>query len=262
MKAKQNEETQSFTNADIECGNKYDFIIKNKMGSSSLKKKFKFCTSSFCAAGLAVACTVVITILILMTKISGPGALELAEAEISRLGGELYVCNSKLSQEGSGEGNFLSDDEDVNLRHPTLAKRAMDSMVGEWKQVRTENMVEYMTAEGNKQFDINMAQKFNPNMEIRDDGNGKFTQKIYASFFYSEEWPWNLDGKMTEFENFFKEKVHAVVYDDGKKVTSTNMGGSRGPQINSLELINDEIHLTTILTEKNFIKSVRVFKRV
>ena len=41
------------------------------MGSSSLRKKFKFCTSSFCAAGLAVACTVVITILILMTKVSG-----------------------------------------------------------------------------------------------------------------------------------------------------------------------------------------------
>jgi len=81
-------------------------------------------------------------------------------------------------------------------------------------------------------------------------------------FFYSNEWAWNLNGKMTEFENFFEEKVHAVVYDDGKKVTSTNMGGSKGPQINTLELINDEIHLTTILTEKNFIKSVRVFKRV
>jgi hypothetical protein len=193
------------------------------------------------------------------------------------LGGELYVCNSKLSQEGSGDGYLLSDDEDVNLRHPTLAKRAMDSMVGEWKQVRTENMVEYMTAEGNTKFNINMSQKINPNMEIRDDGNGwvvfhlnfaltfsnrKFTQRIYASVFYSNEWPWNFDGKMTEFENFFKEKVHAVVYDDGKKVTSTNMGGSRGPQINTMELINNEIHLTTILTEKNFIKSVRVFKRV
>jgi len=45
-------------------------------------------------------------------------------------------------------------------------------MIGEWKQVRTENMVEYMTAEGNSKFNINMAQKFNPNMEIRDDGNG------------------------------------------------------------------------------------------
>ena len=153
----------------------------------------------------------------------------------------------------------------------------MDSMVGEWKQVRTENMVEYMTAEGNTKFNINMSQKVNPNMEIRDDGDGwvgfhlnftltflnrKFTQRIYASFFYSNEWPWNLNGKMTEFENFFKEKVNAVVYDDGKKVTSTNMGGSRGPQINTMELINNEIHLTTILTEKNFIKSVRIFKRV
>lgn len=30
MKTKnQSEETQSFTNADIECGNKYDFIMKN-----------------------------------------------------------------------------------------------------------------------------------------------------------------------------------------------------------------------------------------
>ena len=39
MKTKQNEETQSFTNADIECGNKYDFIMKNVSTAQSLGPK-------------------------------------------------------------------------------------------------------------------------------------------------------------------------------------------------------------------------------
>ena len=55
----------------------------------------------------------------------------------------------------------------------------MDSMVGNWKQVRTENMVEYMTAEGNSKFHIDMSQKMNPNMEIRDDGNGWVILSIF-----------------------------------------------------------------------------------
>ena len=110
-----------------------------------------------------------ITILILLP---GPPAIELAEARISQLEGELYRCNSELNPSGSGDGEFFSDDEDVNLRRPALKKRAMDSMVGMWKQVRTENMEKYMTVEGNTFFDIRMAQNVNPNMEIRDDGDG------------------------------------------------------------------------------------------
>ena len=100
--------------------------------------------------------------------------MELAEAKISQLENELYHCQNGI--EGSGEGNsyLLSDDEDVSLRAPALAKngRLMDSLLGKWKQVRTENMREYMTLEGNTEFNINMAHKFNPNMEITETAEG------------------------------------------------------------------------------------------
>ncbi|CAG5083459.1 Oidioi.mRNA.OKI2018_I69.PAR.g10382.t1.cds [Oikopleura dioica] len=240
---------------------------RKKMASSSLKKKFKFCTSSFCAAGLAVTCTIVITILILMTKMNGPPALELAEAKISQLENELYHCQNVA--EGSGEESYLlSDDEDVNLRAPALAKneRLMDSLVGKWKQVRTENMEEYMTLEGNTQMHINMAHKFNPNMEITKTSEGEYSQRIYVTSFgfqvYNEQWPWNLNGKMMQYKNFFEDTVNAVAYDDGKKVTSTNMGSTKGPQITTMELINGELHLTLILTEQNYVRTVKIFQRV
>ena len=67
---------------------------------------------------------------------------------------------------------------------------------------------------------------------------------------------------MMQYKNFFEDTVNAVAYDDGKKVTSTNMGSTKGPQITTMELINGELHLTLILTEQNYVRTVKIFQRV
>ena len=60
----------------------------------------------------------------------------------------------------------LSDDEEIEE-----SQRFIDKIVGEWKQVRMDNMEEYLQAEGASWIFRKMALGIPPDLEIADVGN-------------------------------------------------------------------------------------------
>ena len=87
-----------------------------------------------------------------------------------------------------------------------------------------------------------------------------YVQTIQVSIFPTEKYAIELD-KWYEYKDHFGRKMRAFATDDGNVVHSTMLDGPVGPMTSVIELIDDELYLTTIIDSQN-VKAIRILQRV
>ena len=87
-----------------------------------------------------------------------------------------------------------------------------------------------------------------------------YVQTIQVSIFPTEEYAIVLD-RWYEYKDHFGRTMKAFATDDGNVVHSIMLDGPVGPLTSVIELINDELYLTTIIDKQN-VKAIRILHRV
>lgn len=163
--------------------------------------------------------------------------------------------------EGSGFDQELPTD-DAELLAPST--RAVDeftkTIVGKWKQIRHEDMEEYLIAEGKSWMFRRMALSVSPNLEIAATENNRYKQ-IFTAPMYKGVFPLWLDGETANYKDVDDVDVIGSSVEIDNYLQNICTGGNNGKIITTYKLNGDELYLTTMLADKGGIVASRVFVR-
>ena len=103
--------------------------------------------------------------------------------------------------EGSGYDQELpTDDAELLSPSPKAVDAFTKTIVGKWKQVRHEDMEEYLKAEGKSWMFRRMALSVSLNLEIAATANNRYEQ-IYTAPMYKGVFPLWLDGETANYKD-------------------------------------------------------------
>jgi len=265
-----NEELQSLTGNGSTFLNSTRNFVADRIG----KKKCLFLLAAVCVLTMLTFGTVFILQTAAEVRLSSHEARptkisDSFEARIAQLENELREIKQLLNDrpvnralmpsfEASGdETSQLTDDENLLSGAPDGFTK---SIVGKWKQVRLENMEEYLKAEGASWLFRKLALGVPPELEIADRGGLRYEQ-VFTAPMYTGKFPIYLNGEVAEYEDGDGTKVAGSSVDNGQSVVITADGGKNGRVVTTLYMKGDEMYLTTVLTDKGSVTASRVFVR-
>ena len=85
-------------------------------------------------------------------------------------------------------------------------------------------------------------------------------QTVQVSIFSTLKLP-IIFGRWYEYDDYFGRTLRCYAEDNGQTIHSTSLDAPYGPMTSIMELIGDNLYLTTILDDKN-VKAIRVLEKV
>jgi len=256
-----NEELESLT------GNGSRFLngARNFVSASVTKKKCVFGLGAFAVLSILIMGTVSLLVFSAQTRGQNDqfdnqlfGLQQDFEMRISSLESQLANLQKQLENQKfsriEGSADQISDDEEL------VEEKFIEKIVGKWKQVRLENMEEYLTAEGASWIFRKLALGVPPDLEIADLGNRRYEQ-IFTAPMYKGVFPIWLDGQNPQYKDNDKNDVIGYSKQFEDSVVIRAAGGKNGDIITTLKLQGTELHLSTTMPDKGGVTATRIFIR-
>jgi len=131
---------------------------------------------------------------------------------------------------------------------------------GRWRQVKTVGLDEFLKAEGGSWIYRSLAGSATPDFIYVKKGPNHYEQRVEVSVFPSQVNQIYF-GIEYSFKDQFGDTVTCIGNDYGDHIESVTTGGRGGKMRTFMQLVNNQLFLTTILEDKNNAKAVRIFEK-
>merc|ERR1719192_2781620 len=131
---------------------------------------------------------------------------------------------------------------------------------GRWRQVKTVGLEQFLKAEGGNWIYRSLAASAIPDFIYTKIDENHYEQKVEVSVFPSQLNELHFGIEYTYIDQF-GDKVTCFGVDNGDHIESVTTGGRGGKMRTFMQLVNNQLFLTTILEDKNDIKAVRIFEK-
>lgn len=186
------------------------------------------------------------------------------------LGGSFAYANKSTVQEStaverSNDYVQIYEDQSMNLNEDQLTKQTspiiMEEMIGRWQEKSKSNVDQYIDAEDGPYFYKMFAKKMTADLEYEMIGENEFRTTFYVSWMPPLKYPLRLDMPY-EHDNPTGEPVvsEASYRAEFNDIFVVSKGGHEGTTTTRIEIINDELILTSTMLEKN-VSCQRVYTR-
>jgi len=191
---------------------------------------------------------------------------------IACLGGSFAYANTSTAQESSGvershEYVHIVEEPSINLNEEQLTPHAnknptiLEKMIGRWQEKSKTNVAEYIDAEEGPYFYQMFAKKMTADLEYEMVNENEFTSTFYVSWMPPLKYPLRLDVPY-EHDNptgvpVVSEASYRPEFND---IFVVSKGGDEGTTTTRIQVVNDELILTSTMLEKN-VSCQRVYTR-
>merc|ERR1719192_22916 len=131
---------------------------------------------------------------------------------------------------------------------------------GRWRQVKTVGLEQFLKAEGGNWIYRSLAASAIPDFIYTKIDENHYQQRVEVSVFPSQLNELHFGIEYTYIDQF-GDKVTCFGVDNGDHIESVTTGGRGGKMRTFMQLVNNQLFLTTILEDKNDIKAVRIFEK-
>jgi len=131
---------------------------------------------------------------------------------------------------------------------------------GRWRQVKTVGMDDFLKAEGGNWIYRTAASSAIPDFIYIKKGENHYEQRVEVSVFPSQVNQIYFDKEYT-FIDQFGDLVTCKAKNFGDYTESVTTGGRGGKMRTFMQIVNNQLFLTTILEDKNNVKAVRIFEK-
>lgn len=191
---------------------------------------------------------------------------------IACLGGSFAYANTSTAQESSGVKRsqdyvHIAEDPSINLKEEQLTPHTnknpsiLEEMIGRWQEKSKSNVAEYIDAEEGPYFYQMFAKKMTADLEYEMVGENDFRTTFYVSWMPPLKYPLRLDMPY-EHDNptgdpVVSEASYRAEFND---IFVVSKGGHEGTTTTRIQIVNDELVLTSTMLEKN-VSCQRVYTR-
>merc|ERR1719394_431459 len=131
---------------------------------------------------------------------------------------------------------------------------------GRWRQVKTVGIDDFLKAEGGNWIYRTAASSAIPDFIYTKKGENHYEQRVEVSVFPSQVNQIYFDKEYT-FIDQFGDLVTCKAKNFGDYTESVTTGGRGGKMRTFMQIVNNQLFLTTILEDKNNVKAVRIFEK-
>merc|ERR1719394_900611 len=131
---------------------------------------------------------------------------------------------------------------------------------GRWRQVKTVGIDNFLKAEGGNWIYRTAASSAIPDFIYTKKGENHYEQRVEVSVFPSQVNQIYFDKEYT-FIDQFGDLVTCKAKNFGDYTESVTTGGRGGKMRTFMQIVNNQLFLTTILEDKNNVKAVRIFEK-
>merc|ERR1719394_744374 len=131
---------------------------------------------------------------------------------------------------------------------------------GRWRQVKTVGIDNFLKAEGGNWIYRTAASSAIPDFIYTKKGENHYEQRVEVSVFPSQVNQIYFDKEYT-FIDQFGDLVTCKAKNFGDYTESVTTGGGGGKMRTFMQIVNNQLFLTTILEDKNNVKAVRIFEK-